>query len=116
MGALWFPVSASVSTDLVLDFSRLTAERPCWHRQGELIGGLNVIRGCDVGFGVVGKGFVNRDRVRAAHDQRLGPCSCRKSHPGRSGGTIVFVEDAAKAVMSVDVQVGEPVGVGDRFG
>jgi hypothetical protein len=37
MGALWFPVSASVSPDLVLDFSR--PERPSWHRQGELPAG-----------------------------------------------------------------------------
>jgi hypothetical protein len=29
---------------------------------------------------------------------------------------IVFLEDAAEAVTSVDVQVGEPVRVGDRFG
>jgi hypothetical protein len=29
---------------------------------------------------------------------------------------FVFAEDATEAVMSVDVQVGEPVGVGDRFG
>jgi hypothetical protein len=29
---------------------------------------------------------------------------------------IVFVEDAAEAVTAVDVQVGEPVWVGDRFG
>lgn len=43
-------------------------------------------------------------------------CTCRKCHPGRLGGVIVFVEDAAEAVMSMDVQVGEPVRVGDRFG
>ena len=29
---------------------------------------------------------------------------------------FVLVEDAAEAVTSVDVQVGEPVRVGDRFG
>ena len=29
---------------------------------------------------------------------------------------LVFVEDAAAAVTSVDVQVGEPVWIGDRFG
>jgi hypothetical protein len=29
---------------------------------------------------------------------------------------FVLVEDAAEAVMSMDVQVGEPVGVGDPFG
>jgi hypothetical protein len=29
---------------------------------------------------------------------------------------IVLVEDAAEAVTSMDVQVGEPVRVGDRFG
>jgi hypothetical protein len=28
----------------------------------------------------------------------------------------IFVEDAAEAVTSVDVQVGEPVRVGDRVG
>jgi hypothetical protein len=29
---------------------------------------------------------------------------------------FVFVKYAAEAVVSVDVQVGEPVGVGDRLG
>jgi hypothetical protein len=29
---------------------------------------------------------------------------------------LVLVKDAAEAVVSVDVQVGEPVRVGDRFG
>lgn len=29
---------------------------------------------------------------------------------------VVLVEDAAETVMSVDVQMGEPVRVGDRFG
>lgn len=43
-------------------------------------------------------------------------CTCRECHPGRSGGMIVFVEDATEAVTSVDVQVGEPARVGDRFG
>jgi hypothetical protein len=39
-----------------------------------------------------------------------------KCRPGRSGGVLVFVNDAAEAVMPVDVQQGELVGVGDRFG
>ena len=29
---------------------------------------------------------------------------------------LVLVEDAAEAVASMDVQAGEPVRVGDRFG
>jgi hypothetical protein len=29
---------------------------------------------------------------------------------------LVFAEDAAEAITSMDVQVGEPVRVGDRFG
>jgi hypothetical protein len=29
---------------------------------------------------------------------------------------LVFVENAAEAVMSMDVQEAEPVGVGDRLG
>ncbi|MFC6022699.1 hypothetical protein ACFP2T_41910 [Plantactinospora solaniradicis] len=31
-------------------------------------------------------------------------CGCRKSHPRWSGGTIVFVEESAESVVSVDVQ------------
>jgi hypothetical protein len=44
------------------------------------------------------------------------PCTCRECRPGRSGGMLVLVEDAAEAVTSVDVQVGEPVRLGDRCG
>jgi hypothetical protein len=44
------------------------------------------------------------------------PCTCRECHPGSSGGVLVFVKDTAEAVMSVDVQPGELVRVGDRFG
>lgn len=54
-----------------------------------------------------------------ARPQRSSPCrlcTCRKCHPGRSGSMFVFVEDASEAVVSVDVQVGEPVRIGDRFG
>jgi anti-sigma regulatory factor (Ser/Thr protein kinase) len=43
-------------------------------------------------------------------------CSCRECHPGRSSSMIVFVENAAEAVTSMDAQVGEPVRVGDRVG
>lgn len=43
-------------------------------------------------------------------------CACREFHSGRSGGMFVLVKDAAEAATSVDVQVGEPVRVGDRFG
>src|SRR5439155_24174004 len=44
------------------------------------------------------------------------PCTCRECHPGRSGGVLVLAENAAEAVTSMDVEVGEPVRVGDRFG
>jgi hypothetical protein len=47
---------------------------------------------------------------------RLGPCTCRKIRPCRSGGMFVLVQDTAEAVASADVEVGEPVRVGDRFG
>jgi hypothetical protein len=43
-------------------------------------------------------------------------CTCRECHPGRSGGVFVLAEDAAEAVTSMDVQLGEPMRVGDRFG
>jgi hypothetical protein len=36
--------------------------------------------------------------------------------PRWSGGMFVLVEDATEAVASVDVQVGDPIRVGDRFG
>jgi hypothetical protein len=37
-------------------------------------------------------------------------------HPGSSGGVLVFVKDTTEAVTPVDVQPGELVRVGDRFG
>nr|BFE75742.1 hypothetical protein GCM10020092_090430 [Actinoplanes digitatis] len=46
----------------------------------------------------------------------LSPCICRQCHPSRSGSMPVLVEDAAEAVTSVDVQVGEPVGSVIRSG
>jgi hypothetical protein len=54
--------------------------------------------------------FRQETRVRAER------CTCRKCHPGSSGGMFVLVRDAAEAVTSMDVQVGEAVRVGDRFG
>jgi hypothetical protein len=42
--------------------------------------------------------------------------TCRECHPGRSRCVLVLVEDAAEAVTSLDVQLGEPMRVGDRFG
>jgi hypothetical protein len=35
------------------------------------------------------------------------PCSCRKSHPCRSRGMLVLVKDAAEAVLSSYVEVGQ---------
>jgi hypothetical protein len=36
--------------------------------------------------------------------------------PGWSSGVFVLAEDAAEAFTSVDGQVRQPAGVGDRFG
>jgi hypothetical protein len=43
-------------------------------------------------------------------------CRCRKYRPGRSSGVSVFVEDAAEAVASSDVEVVELVWFGDWLG
>jgi hypothetical protein len=44
------------------------------------------------------------------------PCTCRKCHPCWSGSVFVLVQHATEAVTAVDVQAGEPVWIGDRFG
>ena len=41
-------------------------------------------------------------------------CPCRKPHPCRSGGMFVFVQDAAEAVASSDVEVRDVAKIGDR--
>jgi transposase len=40
-------------------------------------------------------------------------CACRKYHPCWSGGMVVFVEDAAQALASVDVET-DLSWIGDR--
>jgi hypothetical protein len=45
-----------------------------------------------------------------------GRVGAENPRPCWSGGVFVFVEDAAEAVASVDVQVGDGGGFGDRFG
>lgn len=39
-----------------------------------------------------------------------------RTRPCSSGGTLMFMEDAAETVTAADVKSGEPVQVGDRFG
>src|ERR1700681_1855166 len=53
-------------------------------------------------------------RVSRACSAASGPCCCRERHPCRSGGVPVFVEDAAEAITSADVEMGYLVGIGDR--
>jgi hypothetical protein len=36
-------------------------------------------------------------------------CACRKPYPARSGGMVVFVEDAVEVIASSDVEVGNMV-------
>jgi predicted ATPase len=43
-------------------------------------------------------------------------CGCRKPCPHRSGGVLVFVEDAAESIVSSDVEVVESVRFGDQLG
>ena len=43
-------------------------------------------------------------------------CRCQEPRPCWSSRMLVLVQDAAEAVASVDVEMGEPVGFGDRFG
>ena len=43
-------------------------------------------------------------------------CACRKLRPCCSGGMLVFVDDAAEPVVAADVEVGDPVRIGDRVG
>jgi hypothetical protein len=47
---------------------------------------------------------------------RFCPCPCRKSHPSRSGGMFVLVEDAAEALASSYVEVGYLVRICDWLG
>ncbi len=42
-------------------------------------------------------------------------CACRKSHPCRSDSMLIFVEDSWQAVVSAYLEVGYPIGVGDRL-
>jgi len=49
-------------------------------------------------------------------DQALQPCGCRKFCPHRSGGMIVFMEEAAEAIVSADAQTGERRRIDERFG
>jgi hypothetical protein len=44
------------------------------------------------------------------------PCACRKLYPRSSGGMLVFVEDAAEALVSSYVQTGDLVRISDRRG
>ncbi|GAA4629289.1 hypothetical protein GCM10023196_049400 [Actinoallomurus vinaceus] len=57
-----------------------------------------------------------RDDLKAGSPRGLAErrCACRKSHPHRSGGVLVLVEDAAEAVASVYVEVGGGVRLADR--
>jgi hypothetical protein len=68
----------------------------------------------------------DRDRVLVDHHRHLRspgdlvedrghPCACRKCHPCRSGGMMVFVEDAAQSWVSTDVEAGDLGMIGDRF-
>src|SRR4051812_14399032 len=65
--------------------------------------------------------------IRSVHSRRRVPtqrsanefargCTCRELRPGWSSGVFVLMEEAAEAVTSVDVQLGESAWVGDRFG
>jgi hypothetical protein len=40
-------------------------------------------------------------------------CACRKCRPCRSGGMVIFVEDAAQPLASVDVETGDLGLIGD---
>lgn len=43
-------------------------------------------------------------------------CACRKYYPGMLGSMFVFVQDAADAVTSSNVETGNLVGFGDWCG
>ena len=45
-----------------------------------------------------------------------GTCSCQKSHPRRSRSMLVLAEDAAEAIMSSYIEVGNLVGIHDLRG
>jgi hypothetical protein len=44
-----------------------------------------------------------------------GICGCRKPCPRRSCCTVVFMDDAAEAVTSMDVEARDHSRIGDRF-
>jgi hypothetical protein len=49
-------------------------------------------------------------------DQVLQPCGCRESCPRWSSGMVVFVEESAEPIVSVDAQTRERRRIGERFG
>jgi hypothetical protein len=52
--------------------------------------------------------------IPGAVPMMFGHCACRKCHPCRSSSVVVFVEDAAQAWVSADVEPGDLVVAGDR--
>jgi transposase len=57
-----------------------------------------------------------RDLTRYRRSLVRERCGCRKSRPCRSCGTFVLVEDAAQTITPTDVETGDRVRIGDRFG
>ncbi|SCL36174.1 hypothetical protein GA0070624_5478 [Micromonospora rhizosphaerae] len=55
-------------------------------------------------------------RQAATGRSGVAACGCRKPRPCRSCSMFILVQDAAEAVTSADVEVCDPVWIGERFG
>ncbi len=61
------------------------------------------------------RGLVRR-ALAVLNRRWFGPCRCQELHPCWSRGVPVLVQEAAEVIASMDVEMGELVGFGDRFG
>jgi uncharacterized membrane protein YraQ (UPF0718 family) len=100
------------STNFVIELGVILALLMGWEfTAAEFVGGPIMIAVLAVLFRLL-----LRDRLlRQARDQAE-RCRCQEPRPCWSRCMLVFVQDAAEAVASADVEVGEPVGFGDGFG
>ncbi len=87
------------------------------------------------GLTVGGERVVQTALAQPGDDERAGPAdrepdpeaaggvaaghqrgTCRTCHPSSSGSMFVLAQDSAEMVTSADVEAGELVRIGDRFG
>ncbi len=109
-------LNSACRTGRLSDRSHARSRRGCARRTGYVGGGRLRRRGGPVGtpwhpLAPLGTGW----HLAAVSGAKLWRECCWKRKVGL-GGMFVLVEDAAEADASVDVQVGNPARIGDRFG